>query len=55
MRLWIAGMLAESILANAEATRAKATWFRRELYGAVAQGGAAILGLLLVALTRLFG
>ena len=55
VRLWIAGMLAESILANAEATRAKAAWFRRELYGAVAQGGATILGLLLVALTRLFG
>ena len=55
VRLWIAGMLAESIAANAEATQEKATWFRRELRGAVVQGGATILGLLLVALTRLSG
>ena len=55
VRLWIAGMLAESIAANAEATQEKATWFRRELRGAVVQGGATILGLLLVALARLSG
>lgn len=55
VRFWIAGMLAEAILANEEATQEKAIWFRRVLRGAVAQGGATILGLLLVALTRLAG
>lgn len=56
VRLWIAEMLAASSRKNEKAAQAKATWFRRELYGAIAQGGATIVGLLVIALaTRLPG
>lgn len=50
VRLWIARTLVASYEANEQTTREKAIWFRRELYGAVAQGSAAITGMLVIAL-----
>ena len=50
VRLWIARTLVASYEANEQTTREKAVWFRRELYGAVAQGSAAIAGMLAIAL-----
>ena len=50
VRLWIARTLVASYEANEQTTREKAVWFRRELYGAVAQGSATIVGMLAIAL-----
>ena len=55
VRLWIAETLVGSIAANEDAAQEKADWFRRQLYGAVALGCAAIAGLVAVALVRWFG
>ena len=55
VRLWIAETLVGSIAANEDAAQEKADWFRRQLYGAVALGCAAIAGLVAVALARWFG
>ena len=52
VRLWIAEALADSFIRNEAAAQRKATWFRRELYGAMSVGGVAVLAMLATTLAR---
>lgn len=55
VRLWLADVLADSFIQNEHALRTKAQWFRRALYGAIAQCGIATLGLLAIVVARAIG
>ena len=52
VRLWIAEALVDSFIRNEAAAQRKATWFRRELYGAMTGGGVAVLAMLATTLAR---
>ena len=55
VRLWLAEVVADSFIENEHALRMKARWFRRALYGAIAQCGVTTLGLLAIVVARALG
>ena len=55
VRLWLADVLADSFIENEDALQEKARWFRRALYGAIAQCGATTAGLLAIVVAQALG